>query len=81
MRKLTDIISSVTGRKVGVHEIRSVTEDTYRLVADISKIKSLGYSPKMSLVEGVRQLAEELGENPKLPSGTTIFKKGQEAEK
>ena len=81
MRKLTDIISSVTGRKAGVHEIRSVTDDTYRLVADISKIKSLGYSPKTSLVEGVRQLAEELGENPKLPSGTTIFKKGQEAEK
>ncbi|MDA2913892.1 NAD-dependent epimerase/dehydratase family protein [Acidobacteriia bacterium AH_259_A11_L15] len=81
MRELIDIISSVTGWKAAVHEIRSITEDTYRLVADISKVKSLGYFPRVSLVEAVKQLAEELGKNPELPSGTTIFKKGQEAEK
>jgi len=81
MRELTDTISSVTGQLARVDEISDITEDTYRLVADISKIKSLGYVPKMSLAEGVRQLAEELGENPKMPSGATIFKKGQRAEK
>ncbi len=81
MRGLTDVIASVTGRTAIVDEISNITEDTYRLVADISKIKSLGYAPKMSLAEGVRQLAEALGENPQMPGGTTIFKKGQRAEK
>lgn len=80
MRKLTDIIGSITGRKPIVKEISNVTEDTYRLVADISKIKSLGYVPRISLEEGVKQLAAELGENPEMPSGATTFKKGQKAE-
>lgn len=81
MRELADIISSITGRKAIVNEISNVTEDTYRLVANISKIKSLGYVPRISLVDGVKQLALELGENPEMPSGATIFKKGQRAEK
>lgn len=80
MRGLTEVIGSVTGRKPIVKEISEVTEDTYRLVADISKIKSLGYVPRMPLEEGVKQLAAELGENPEMPSGVTTFKKGQKAE-
>lgn len=81
MWELTEVIGSITGRKAVVNEISNVTEDTYRLVADISKIKSLGYIPRISLEEGVKQLAIELGENPEMPSGATIFKKGQRAEK
>ncbi|MFQ6085220.1 MAG: hypothetical protein ACE5OY_03020 [Candidatus Bathyarchaeia archaeon] len=80
MRELTDVIASVTGRTAIVDEIPDIMEDTYRLVADISKIKSLGYAPVTSLVEGVKQLAVELGENPEMPSGATIFKRGQRAE-
>ncbi len=80
-RELTEVIGSVTGRTAVVDELSKVTEDTYRLVPDISKIKALGYVPRMSIEEGTKQLAEELGENPELPSGTTIFKKGQQAEK
>lgn len=81
MRELTEVVSSVTGRTATVTELSDITEDTYRLVADISKIRSLGYVPKISLVEGVKQLASELGETPEMPSGATIFKKGQRAEK
>jgi len=81
MRELTEAVSSVTGRTATVTELSDITEDTYRLVADISKIRSLGYVPKISLVEGVKQLASELGETPEMPSGATIFKKGQRAEK
>ncbi len=81
MLELTEVIGSVTGRRAVVDELSEVTEDTYRLVPDISKIKALGYVPRMSIQEGVKQLAEELGENPELPGGTTIFKKGQQAEK
>ena len=80
MRELTDVISSVTGRPVIVDAIPGITEDTYHLVGDISKIRSLGYAPRVSLVEGVRQLAEELGEQPEMPAGATIFKRGQRAE-
>lgn len=80
MAELTEVIGSVTGRRAAVNEIADVTEDTYRLVADIAKIRSLGYTPRVSLAEGVRQLAAELGAAPELPGGATIFKKGQQAE-
>lgn len=80
MRELTDVISSVTGRPATIDAIPAITEDTYRLVGDISKIRSLGYTPRMSLADGVRQLAEELGERPEMPSGATVFKRDQRAE-
>jgi UDP-glucose 4-epimerase len=80
MRQLVEVISTVTGRQAVTNEIKTVTEDTYRLVADISKLESLGYRPRVALTEGIRELARGLGENPELPSGATIFKRGQKAE-
>ena len=80
MRELTETIAEVTGREAQIDAVPEITEDTYRLVADIAKIRSLGYAPRVSLVEGVRQLAAELGAAPELPGGATIFKKGQQAE-
>ena len=80
MRDLANVIGTVTGRPALVETISQITEDTYRLVGDVSKIRSLGYTPRMSLAEGVRQLAEALGENPEMPAGETIFKRGQQAE-
>ena len=80
MRELTRIISLVTGRSAVLNVISRIREDTYRLVSDISKLKALGYAPKTSLVDGVKQLVEELGENPEIPEGTTIFKKDQKGE-
>ncbi|MCD5408446.1 NAD-dependent epimerase/dehydratase family protein [Candidatus Bipolaricaulota bacterium] len=81
MRELIEVIELVTGRRASIQEIKEISEDTYRLVADITKIKALGYLPKVSLEEGVRQLTEELGEHPELPAGETIFRKGQRAER
>ena len=80
MRQLADIIGSATGAQAEIEAITSITEDTYRHVADISKLRSLGYKPRMSIPDGVRRQAEALGENPEMPEGTTIFKKGQLAE-
>jgi len=77
MRQLTDIISSTTGQKASIDVLPHITEDTYRLVSDISKIKSLGYSPKVSLIDGIRHLAEALGEQPEMPTRPTIFKTSQ----
>jgi nucleoside-diphosphate-sugar epimerase len=81
MRGLVEVIGSVTGRKPIVKEISEVTEDTYRLVGDISKIKALGYVPRMPLENGIARLVTALGKNPEMPGGVTTFKKGQEAEK
>ena len=80
MRELTKIISSVTARSAVLNVIPEIKEDTYRLVSDISKLKALGYAPKTSLVEGVKQLVKELGESPEMPRGATVFKKGQKGE-
>ena len=80
MESLVDIIGQVTGQAPRVHQISEITTDTYRLVANIAKLRSLGYAPRVSLVDGVRELVHELGEHPELPSGSTIFEQGQQAE-
>lgn len=80
MRQLTEVIGSVTGRSATVEALPHITEDTYRLVGDIAKIRALGYTARTDLREGVKQLARELGERPALPAGETIFIRGQRAE-
>jgi nucleoside-diphosphate-sugar epimerase len=80
MRQLTEVIGSATGRPAAVDVIPDITEDTYRLVGDISKLKSLGYAPRVSLADGVKRLAADLGERPEMPAGPTIFKRDQRAE-
>jgi UDP-glucose 4-epimerase len=81
MRQLVDVIGAATGRQPAVKVISEVEDDTYRLVADIAKIKVLGYRPATSLLDGVRALAETLGPAPELPGSPTIFSRGQHAER
>ena len=80
MRHLCQMIGEATGREPVIEAIPESMEDTYRLVADISKLRSLGYTPRESLLEGIREIAAQLGENPELPGGVTIFKRGQRGE-
>lgn len=80
MQKLVDIIGSVTGLKPVTKIISNIQDDTYPLVSDISKIKSIRYIPKISLAVGIKQLTKELGEFPEMPGGITIFKKEQRGE-
>ena len=80
MRQLATTIGTVTGRPAVIEELPHITQDTYRLVADISKLQALGYVPRISLEEGVRDLAAQLGDMPELPAVTTIFAQGQHAE-
>jgi UDP-glucose 4-epimerase len=79
MLDLVRVIENVTGA-AQVREITEITDDTYRLVADISKIRRLGYEPRLDLAEGIAMLAEELGPRPAIPTADTIFKKGQTSE-
>ena len=81
MRQLAETIGEATHREPQLETIPEITDDTYRLVADISKLKALGYEPKMPLEAGLEQLAEELGENPELATTPTIFRRGQRAER
>ncbi len=67
-------------RTARVHELADIQDDTYRLVADISGLRRLGYVPGVPLDEGIADLMEELGERPELPMGATIFRPGQKAE-
>ncbi len=80
MLDLARVIEKVTAREVITNEVSSVTEDTYRLITSIEKIKALGYIPRVSIEEGIKQLVAQLGEHPELPSGATIFAEGQVAE-
>jgi UDP-glucose 4-epimerase len=81
MRQLVDVIGAATGRQPAVEVISEVEDDTYRLVANIAKIKALGYRPATSLLDGVQALAETLGPTPELPGSPTIFSRGQQAER
>lgn len=80
MAQLADAIGIATNRPSKIHEIREITEDTYRLVGDIAKLETLGYRPRRRLTEAIREIAEGLGEFPALPHGETIFRRGQHAE-
>lgn len=67
MRQLIDTISLVTGREAIVSSDTSTMADSYRQVADISRMRELGYEPHISLKEGIMGLLEAFGERPELP--------------
>ncbi|MFB0840135.1 NAD-dependent epimerase/dehydratase family protein [Arthrobacter sp. E44] len=77
LRTLLTIISGVTGRDVELKEDTSITEDTYRHVADVARVRALGYEPRMTLTAGVSLLVDFLGSSPELPTMPTIFKPEQ----
>ncbi len=80
MRQLAATIGVATGRPATIEPLLGITQDTYRLVGDISKLRGLGFEARISLEAGVRDLATRLGDAPDLPGGATIFARGQEAE-
>lgn len=80
MRQVVDLIGSATGRTPTVKEISDITDDTYRLVADNAKLRGLGFSPSMTLADGIADLAARLGPSPEAPGGSTIFSPDQRAE-
>ncbi|MGH8932284.1 MAG: NAD-dependent epimerase/dehydratase family protein [Egibacteraceae bacterium] len=80
MRQLAETIGDATGRQPTLNVISEITDDTYRLVGDISKLEALGYHPAKSLSDGVSELATHLGAYPDLPTAPTIFRRGQQGE-
>jgi UDP-glucose 4-epimerase len=77
LRDLTEVIGAATGRRPELAQDRTIDEDTYRMVADISRLRGLGYRPRTPLPDGVAALARHLGERPEVPRIDTIFRRGQ----
>lgn len=77
LRDLVDVIGEATGRPVDLRVDESITDDSYRHVPDISRLRQLGYRPQTSLSSGVRSLAEALGDAPEMPAMPTIFRPDQ----
>lgn len=80
MRHVVTAIGRATGRAATIEALTDITEVTFRLVADISKLKGLGYRPRVALDDGIARLAAELGESPQLPDTPTVFTAGQRGE-
>lgn len=81
MRQLVEAIDKATGKTATIEANREITEDTYRLVGDIEKLKSLGYRPQTSLEDGIQKLVQSFrkmyGDKPPLPNVPTIFNSAQ----
>jgi UDP-glucose 4-epimerase len=77
LRDLAAVIGAATGERAELRIDETVTEDTYRMVADITKLSGLGYRPRVRLLDGVRSLAAALGDHPELPGVDTIFRSQQ----
>jgi UDP-glucose 4-epimerase len=75
MRGLADAVATATGRPARLKADTSQLEDSFRLVADISKLRGIGYRPAVTLAQGLESLAEELGPFPELPTATVAFRR------
>jgi nucleoside-diphosphate-sugar epimerase len=74
MRQLAEEISAATGRPAQLDANPEVNDDSYRLVANISRLRGIGFEPQITLGAGLRSLSAELGGAPELPSVKAIFR-------
>ena len=58
IKELASIVSDVVGFTGGIDWDTSKPNGTPRKVLDVSKIKSLGWEPKISLKEGIKSTYE-----------------------
>jgi UDP-glucose 4-epimerase len=77
MRQLANVIGEATGYQALLDADTSVLEDSYRLVGDVSRLRTLSFTPRIPLPVGVAALAKELGPKPPLPTVTTAFRRKQ----
>jgi nucleoside-diphosphate-sugar epimerase len=75
MRQLAEAVANATGRPATLAADPTVLEDSFRLVADISRLRHLGFQPQISIDAGLRRLARLLGSRPELPTSTAVFRR------
>lgn len=73
LSELLDVIGRATGRLPRTTIDAQTTEDTYRHVADITRLQALGYRPSVSMDAGVRALVDALGPAPEIPTLPAVF--------
>ncbi|WP_406724071.1 NAD-dependent epimerase/dehydratase family protein [Streptomyces sp. GD-15H] len=79
MQQLADAVAEATCRPARLEADTTRLEDSFRLVADVSRLSGLGFKPEYDLASGLRGLAEHLGPHPELPSVTAVFRRGPAA--
>lgn len=67
LRELLDLIGSATGREPEIEQVEADSPDSYPLLADISRLRSLGWEPRVGLEEGLAELVPLLEADPRLP--------------
>jgi nucleoside-diphosphate-sugar epimerase len=60
LRELAAIVAKTTGRPLAMISAPGDLNDEYRMVADISRLKTLGCDPAVDLASGVASLVEHL---------------------
>ncbi|MEW1549622.1 NAD-dependent epimerase/dehydratase family protein [Streptomyces tsukubensis] len=79
MRELADAVGRATGRPALLEADTSSTEDSFALVADVSKLAALGCTAGIGLARGLSDLAGVLGREPELPSAKAVFRRARPA--
>ncbi|MGW1279726.1 NAD-dependent epimerase/dehydratase family protein [Streptomyces tsukubensis] len=79
MRELADAVGRATGRPALLEADTSSTEDSFALVADVSKLTALGCTAGIGLARGLSDLASVLGRQPELPSAKAVFRRARPA--
>ncbi|MFJ7255180.1 NAD-dependent epimerase/dehydratase family protein [Streptomyces sp. NPDC098085] len=73
LRELVALIEAATGTTADVAVDRTDLTDSYALVADITRLRELGYEAQVPLADGIKQLADELGPAPAPPQLATVL--------
>jgi UDP-glucose 4-epimerase len=79
LRELVAIIERATGSAAELEADDTVLDDSFSLVGDITRLRSLGYQPRVPLADGVAALARDLGRDPELPATRSVFQRPRAA--
>jgi nucleoside-diphosphate-sugar epimerase len=72
LRDLVGIIEHATGRSAKLEIDTSTMDDSYSLVADTTRLRTVGFHPRITLEEGVSELIEALGDSPEVPTPAAL---------
>lgn len=67
LTELLELIGAATGREPEIEQVESDSPDTYPLIADTQRLRSLGWEPRVTLEAGIAELVPLLEADPRLP--------------
>ncbi|WP_260613586.1 NAD(P)-dependent oxidoreductase [Streptomyces sp. WAC07061] len=75
MRELAAEVGTATGRPALLDADPSSLADSFTLLADTTRLRALGFAPRITLAEGLTRLAGLLGRFPELPTARAVFRR------